>query len=62
MTGKLLVLIGTWLLSDAILSLALYWNAPSYEGSPRQTWRRDHYIRVIRFGCAIVIIVVGFRI
>lgn len=60
MTGNLLVLIGTWLMSDAIISLALYLNAPGYNGSARQTWRRDHYIRVIRFLCAVVIIVVGF--
>lgn len=60
MTGKLLVLIGTWLLSDAIISLALYWNAPSYEGSPRQTWRRDHWVRGVRAVCAITIIAVGF--
>ncbi len=60
MTGKLLVLIGTWLMSDAIISLALYMHAPGYNGSLKQTWKRDHVIRVVRFVCAVAIIAVGF--
>ena len=54
-----LVIMGTWLVTDCIYSISLYLNAPSYEGSIKQTWRRDHYIRVIRGLIGISIIVTG---
>lgn len=53
--------IGTWIFSDAALSLALYLNAPSYRGK-KQTWRKDHYIRVIRAICGIILIVMGTQL
>ncbi len=56
--GKLLIALGTWLLSDSIYSLSLYLSAPGYNGQ-RQTWMRDHYIRVIRAACAVTIIAIG---
>ena len=47
MMGYLIGLIGMWVLSDGILSWTLYLNAPSYEGSKKQTFLRDHWIRVV---------------
>ncbi len=51
-------LIGMWIISDAILSYTLYINAPSYEGSAKQTWARDHWVRAVRFVCGIALIVI----
>jgi len=54
-----LLLLGMWILSDAIYSYTLYINAPSYEGSKRQTWTRDHWVRAVRFICGVWIIWLG---
>ena len=60
--GYLLALIGMWLLSDAIYSFVLYVNAPSYDGKTRQTFKKDHFIRLIRGILAVIIIVIGWRL
>ena len=52
-------LIGMWIFSDGILSWTLYLNAPSYEGSKKQTFLRDHWIRLIRIVCGIALMVIG---
>ena len=52
-------LIGMWIVSDAILSYTLYINAPSYDGSARQTWARDHWVRLVRAICGVVLIWMG---
>ena len=52
-------LIGMWVFSDGILSWTLYLNAPSYEGSKKQTFLRDHWIRLLRIGCGIALMVIG---
>lgn len=39
---------GMWIFSDAVYSITLYLSAPSYEGSKKQTWGRDHWVRVVR--------------
>ena len=59
---KALVIIGTWIFSDGILSWTLYLNAPSYEGSKKQTFFRDHWIRLVRILCGIALIVMGYMI
>ena len=56
--GKLLIGVGVWLLSDGIYSWVLYHHAPDYKGG-RQTFLKDHWIRLVRIACAIGIIVVG---
>ena len=56
--GKLLVGIGVWLLSDGIYSWILYYHADSYNGK-RQTFWKDHWIRLVRIFCSLVIIAVG---
>uniref|UniRef100_A0A6M3LJ07 Uncharacterized protein n=1 Tax=viral metagenome TaxID=1070528 RepID=A0A6M3LJ07_9ZZZZ len=52
-------LIGMWIVSDAILSYTLYLNAPSYEGSKKQTWGRDHWVRAVRGVCGIALMIMG---
>ena len=58
---KILVAIGCWILSDAIYSYTLYVNAPSYEGSKRQTFTRDHWVRLVRGLLGIALMVIGGR-
>jgi len=53
---------GTWIISDGILSWTLYLNAPSYEGSKRQTFLRDHWVRFVRILVGIVMIISGWLI
>ena len=52
-------LVGMWILSDAILSWSLYINAPSYEGSKKQTFKRDHWVRLVRGICGVLLMVLG---
>ena len=58
--GYSLGLLGMWVISDGILSWTLYLNAPSYEGSKKQTFSRDHWVRAVRIICGIVIIIFGY--
>jgi len=57
--GYAVGLIGMWVFSDAILSWSLYVNAPSYEGSPKQTFKKDHWVRLVRLLCGIALMVLG---
>ncbi len=59
MTGYVVGLAGMWLFSDAVYSILLYLTAPGYDGKPKQTWARDHSIRVIRGLLAIILVVIG---
>lgn len=59
MIGHIISLIGMWFLSDGIYSWKLYVNAPSYQGSSKQTFRRDHWIRLLRIILSIVLICIG---
>ncbi len=59
---KALVIIGTWIFSDGILSWTLYLNAPSYEGSKKQTFLRDHWIRLVRVLCGIALMIMGYML
>ena len=58
--GYILGLLGMWVISDGILSWTLYLNAPSYEGSKRQTFFRDHWVRALRIIIGIAIIYLGY--
>jgi hypothetical protein len=51
--------IGVWLLSDAIYSLLLYLTAENYNGK-RQSWARDHSIRIVRAILAVAIVAIGW--
>lgn len=59
MKEYLLGILGTWLLSDAIYSFSLYVNAPSYDSTPRQTFKKDHWVRLVRGIIGILIIIIG---
>ena len=39
---------GLWVVSDGILSWTLYLNAPSYDGTPKQSFKKDHWVRLTR--------------
>lgn len=54
-----MMLAGMCLIHDAIYSISLYFNAPSYDGSPRQSWRKDHWVRIARGTVGLALIVVG---
>ena len=58
MMGYSIGLIGMWILSDAILSITLYLNAASYDGK-RQTWKQDHWVRLVRGFCGIALMIIG---
>jgi threonine/homoserine/homoserine lactone efflux protein len=60
--GFWMTVIAMWLFSDAIYSITLYLNAPSYDGSARQTWRRDHWVRIVRGIASLVLLYFGFRL
>lgn len=55
----LLGLLGMWVFSDGVLSWTLYLNTPSYEGSKKQTFKRDHWVRLVRMLCGIAIMIIG---
>lgn len=50
--------IGVWFFSDGLYSLLLYLTAEGHNGK-KQTWARDHFIRVIRMALGIVLVVMG---
>lgn len=62
MLGYILGLLGMWIFSDAVYSYTLYINAPSYDGSDKQTWHKDHWVRAVRAGVAVAIMVIGFML
>ena len=61
MVGITLGIIGAWIFSDGLYSLLLYWNSPAYHG-PRQTWKRDHWIRLVRMALGLSLIALGLAI
>ncbi len=60
MIGYWIGLLGMWIFSDAILSITLYLNAPSYDGSIKQTWAKDHWVRVVRGVLGVVLMWLGY--
>lgn len=56
----LLCFCGSWLLGDGIYSWTLYHNAHSYENGRRQTFWKDHWIRLIRIIISLAMICVGW--
>ena len=62
----ILVAIGVWILCDGVFSLNVYLNAPAQwrQDNPdgKQTWFRDHWIRVLRCICGIALMWLGMLI
>jgi len=50
-----------WILSDGVYSWTLYLNAPSYEGSPKQTFWRDHWVRLARIIVSVAVLVICLK-
>lgn len=59
MKGKVLVGLGVWYLSDGLYSWSLYHNAATYGSNAKQTFWRDHWIRMVRMILAVVVIAIG---
>lgn len=57
--GYWIGLMGLWILSDGIYSWTLYANAISYENGRKQTFWRDHWVRLIRILMGIALIAMG---
>lgn len=60
--GIAIALIGMWIFSDSIYSYTLYVNAPSYDGTPKQSWRQDHWVRAVRSALGVTLIVLGTKL
>lgn len=58
--GFWIIVMAMWIFSDAVYSITLYLNAPSYEGSKKQTWARDHWVRLIRAIMGLVLMWFGW--
>ena len=61
MPGYIIGLIGMWIFSDAVYSYTLYVNAKSYDGE-KQNWKQDHWVRAIRAGLSIALMVIGYTL
>lgn len=59
MSNYIVGLIGMWIFSDGIYSWTLYVNAPSYQGNSKQTFKADHWVRLVRILCGIALMVIG---
>lgn len=62
MIGYFVGLVGMWVMSDGILSWTLYANAPSYEGSKKQSFWRDHWVRFVRILCGMALVYMGYLV
>lgn len=60
MINYILGIIGIWITQDGIYSWTLYANAPSYEGSKKQTFLRDHWVRLVRIILGISIVILAY--
>ena len=59
MFGYTVGLIGVVILWDGLYSITLYLNAPSYAKGRKQSWRRDHWVRLVRMLLGITLVVIG---
>lgn len=54
-------IIGTVIFMDGLFSIILYTGKLAYHGE-KQTWRRDHSIRIVRMVLGFTLIIFGGRI
>jgi len=50
--------IGAWIFSDGLYSLILYLSADGHNGR-KQTWARDHWLRVVRMTLGVTLVIMG---
>jgi len=58
LTIYLIGVIGAWIFSDGLYSILLYLGKPGFNGV-LQTWKRDHWIRVVRMILGLILIAIG---
>ena len=58
--GGLLILMGTVNFMDGLFSILLYLGKPSWRGGKTQTFKKDHWVRVVRILLSIGFIGIGF--
>ena len=51
---------GMWIVSDGLLSWTLYANAQSYENGRKQTFKKDHWVRLVRIVIGVTMIISGW--
>ena len=59
MLGYLIGLGGMWIMSDGIYSWSLYKNASTYGSNCKQTFWRDHWVRLARILWGIFFMIAG---
>ena len=55
-------ILGCWIFSDAIYSWSLYKNKETYGSKKKQTFKGDHWVRLVRALIAIAFMVAGWYI
>ncbi len=55
----ILVWAGTVIFMDGLYSIILYLGKPSWRGGKAQTFKKDHWVRVVRMLLALVVIGIG---
>jgi len=58
--GCFLIFVGCWLFSDGVYSWTLYHHAMSYENGRKQTFWKDHWVRLIRIILSLILMVGGW--
>lgn len=59
MYGYIIGLLGMWVFLDGVFSWTLYLHSPSYDGVTKQTFKRDHWVRLVRCICGIALVIIG---
>lgn len=58
--GYLIGLGAMWIFSDGVYSIALYLNTPSFRHGEKQSWKKDHTIRMVRCLISMGFIYLGY--
>ena len=51
---------GVWIISDGVYSWVLYANAVSYQKGRKQTFKKDHWIRLLRIIIGVIMVISGW--
>ena len=51
---------GSWIIGDGIFSWTLYHNAVSYENNRKQSFLKDHWVRLVRIIIGVLMTVGGW--
>ena len=58
--GGALIMMGTVNFMDGLFSIILYLDKPSFRNAQRQSWKRDHSVRLGRMALSVGFIAAGF--